>query len=353
LVSSLSDFYEVQAYNMKRTEPIPKECKILIIAKPDSTFTEWVRYKIDNFVMRGGKVLWLMDQVDADMDSLRGKLEFLAQPKNLNIDDMLFKYGVRVNYDLIQDLKCTPIPVVVGQVGNRPQTELRPWYYFPLITPNGEHPISKNLDPIQVKFANTLDIIDNQVSKQVLLTSSRYTRVVMAPTRIHLGQISEKINPKQFNKPNKPVAVLMEGKFPSVFSNRMFGSFAQQVIDSLKMPAMKESVETKMIVVSDGDIAANYVNKANGSVAPLGFDRFTNQLYGNKPFLLNCIDYLADDSGFMQIRSKEITLRMLNPQKIQKNKSKWQMLNTLVPISIMLAFGFVYTYRRRAKFAKK
>ncbi len=350
-VSSLSEFYEVQAYTLSKPEPIPADVKLVVVARPDSTFSDWARYKLDNFVMRGGRVLWLIDQVEASMDSMSGGVSFMAYPRNLNLDDMLFKYGVRLNYDLIQDIRCTPIPIVIGQMGNRPQTELMPWFYYPLVTPNGRHPLSKNLDPIQMRFAGTIDLIDNSVKKQVLLTSSRYTKVLPAPARVSLGIIKEKPNPRQFNKPNQNLAVLLEGQFPSLYQNRIIGSFAQQVIDSLKMPIKEKSVATKMIVVSDGDLIANGVNRSTGAVTPLGFDRYTGQLYGNKTFLLNCVDYLLDDAGFMEIRAREISLRLLNRQKVQRQKTMLQIVNVGVPLVLLAIFGFIFRWRRTHRFA--
>ncbi len=351
-VSSLSEFYEVQAYTLSKPEPIPADVKLVVVAKPDSTFSDWARYKLDNFVMRGGRVLWLVDQVDASMDSMQGGVSFMAFPRNLNLDDMLFKYGVRLNYDLIQDIRCTPIPIVVGQMGNRPQTELMPWYYYPLVTPNGQHPLSKNIDPIQLRFAGTIDLIDNPVKKQVLLTSSRYTKVLPAPARVSLGVIKEKPDPRKFKNANQNLAVLLEGEFPSLYQNRIIGSFAQQVIDSLKMPIREKSSPTKMIVISDGDMIANSVNKSTGAVSPLGFDRFTGQLYGNKTFLLNCVDYLLDDAGFMEIRAREITLRLLNRQKVQRQKVMIQLVNVGAPLLMLAIFGFIFRWRRTRRYAQ-
>ncbi|MEP7170885.1 MAG: gliding motility-associated ABC transporter substrate-binding protein GldG, partial [Bacteroidota bacterium] len=293
----------------------------IIIAKPDSAFDEKDKFIIDQFIMKGGKALWLIDPMTAEMDSLAEKNDALATANDLNLDDMLFHYGVRINYDLVMDLQSVPIPMVVGYSGGRPQQKLMPWYYFPLVFPESKNPIVNNLNAVRFQFASTIDTVGNRdLKKTVLLSSSKYTRIVKAPARISLEIMRKEPDMKMFNQPNKILAVLVEGVFESNFLNRI-----PPVIASSKEIGFKEkSVRTKMVVVSDGDVIRNDYRKTSESAMPLGYDRYTGQTYGNKNFLLNVIDYLCDDSGLITVRSKEIKLRLLDKTLVEGSKTFWQ-----------------------------
>ncbi|HKR04022.1 MAG TPA: gliding motility-associated ABC transporter substrate-binding protein GldG [Bacteroidia bacterium] len=320
----------------------------ILIAKPDSVFDEKDKFIIDQFIMKGGKAVWLIDPMTAEMDSLADKNDVLATARELNLDDMLFRYGVRINYDLVQDLQSVPIPMVVGYSGGRPQQKLLPWFYFPLVFPGSKHPIVNNLNAIRFQFASTIDTVGSRdLKKTVLLSSSKYTRVVKAPARISLEMLRKEPDMNMFNQPDKILAVLVEGTFPSNFTNRI-----PPVIAEDKDIGFKEtSVPTKMVVVSDGDVIRNDYRKSSESPMPLGYDRYTGQTYGNKNFLLNVIDYLCDDSGLITVRSKEIKLRLLDKTLITTGKTFWQVLNTVLPLFLILVFGFVKGHLRRRRFA--
>ena len=354
IAKSLNEFYTLSRYDLKSVEAVPEDVELLVIAKPTEAFSEWHKFKIDNFIMRGGKVLWLIDPVIAEMDSMTPENYFMSVPRELGLDEMLFKYGVRINTDLVQDLKSSRIPIVYGSIGGQPQQKLFPWFYHPLVSGETQHPIVRNLDPIAFKFASTIDLVEAEgIKKSVLLQSSQRSRRMLAPVRVNLQLATEQSKEEQFNKAGLPMAVLLEGSFTSHFKNRYLNEFALQAIDSLGMKRVDASKPTKMVVIGDGDVIRNHVRKATGEVYPLGYDRYTNQMYGNKVFLLNAIDYLLDDGGLINVRSKQITLRMLDGKKVQENRLRWQLLNLALPVVLLLAFGLIRNQWRKRKYAQR
>lgn len=322
--------------------------KAVVIAAPDSAFDEKDKFIIDQYIMNGGKVLWLVDGTKATMDSLQNSAEMVAASNDLNLDDMLFRYGARLNHDLVLDLQAAPIPIVTGYVGNRPQQNLMPWFYFPVVVSNSKHPIVNNLNAVKFEFVSSIDMVGSQkITKTPLLTTSEYSRVFLAPARVNLELIRTEPDVKQYNNPHKIVALLLEGQFDSNFKNRIPATIAS---DSL-IKYRDTGDSTRMIVVSDGDVIKNRIRKGQG-IIPLGEDRYTGQVYGNKSFIMNCIDYLCDDSGLMEVRSKELKLRLLDKTKMVDERLKWQVVNTAGPVLMILLFGIFQFMRRRAKFAK-
>jgi len=321
--------------------------RMLVIPKPDKPFTELEKFKIDQYVMRGGKVLWTIDQVSAELDSLKGHgNEQLSFPKQLNLDDQLFVYGVRINYDLIADMSCASIPVVTGNVGGQPQIQNAPWLFFPVIIPQSKNPVVKDLDGIRTEFVSTIDTIGVKgIKKTILLTSSAHNKKFSAPYLLSLQALEQEPDPKQFINEPKTVGVLLEGKFKSDFLNRPLPEGLTDKVESLP-----ESKPTKMIVISDGDIFKNQVGQ-DGSVYPLGYDRYTQQTYGNKNLLLNIADYMTDDSGLIELRTKEIKIRLLDRAKIRSEKLYWQVINNAVPLAFVLIFAIFQHYIRRRKYA--
>ena len=345
--NALSDFYKVDSVNINGSLTALKDFSALIIAGPDTAFAEKDKFIIDQYIMHGGKVLWLIDRMQINMDSLTASSSNVALPIELNIDDMLFKYGVRINTDLLLDLQAAPIPIVTGYVGNQPKQKLFPWYYFPLLQTEGIHPIIHNLNAIKTEFVSSIDTIESEnVNKTVLLTTSKFSRLQMAPARVSLNMLREEPDPKMFNKQNIPVAVLLEGNFTSNYVNRI----PEQIASSSEIDFKKTSVLTSMIVVSDGDVIANYVSK-KGNIYPLGYDRFTGQNYGNKNFILNCIDYLCGNKAILGLRGKEFKLRLLDAAKTE-NRAAIQWVNLLIPALIVLIFGFIFNFLRKKKFAR-
>jgi ABC-2 type transport system permease protein len=344
--------YEVKDFDLANNYRIAN-IDVIVIAKPRIAFADQDLYKIDQFVMRGGKVLWLVDGTNAEMDSLKkSPTGQFVQPSNFNLDDMLFKYGVRINNDVVQDINlCNPIPLIVGQMGNAPQTEMFPWYYFPLLVSDNNHAIIRNLDPVASFFASTIDTIQNKgVSKTILLHTTENAKAQLAPTRVHFGILQGKPNPAYYNQPKLPVAVLLEGEFESAFTNRLppETKAAFDTVEELK--PIERSAKSKMIVIADGDIMRSEVRN-DSSAYPLGYYMYTKQQFANKDFILNCIEYLIDDSGILETRNKEVKLRLLNKMKAEDEKLKWQLINIAAPILLVILLGLAFGFYRRKRYA--
>lgn len=350
ITRSLSEFYEVDTVSIQGRLNSLRNFKAIIIAKPSSAFDEKKdKFILDQYIMNGGKILWLIDPMSASMDSLIKSNTSISVNLPLNLEDQLFKYGARINSDIILDLQCAPIPIITGYTGNQPQQSLLPWYFFPLIVPTSNHPIVNNLNAIKCEFVSSIDTVAvKNVTKTILLTTSKYTKLLYSPVRIGLSAVKEQPKLNQYNKPNRTVALLLEGKFTSVFTNRILPSIREDKSINFK----EESVPTKMIVISDGDIIKNQIHKSSGNIFPLGYDRYTGQTYGNKNFILNCIDYLCDESGLIGVRSKELKLRLLNNTKIDENKYKWQIIGVSLPILLIIFFGLIYHFIRKRKYIK-
>ena len=321
--------------------------KAIVIAKPDTAFSEEDKFMIDQYVMYGGRVLWLMESVFCNMDSLRYAPSTLAIPQSTNLEDMLFKYGVRVNTDLLQDARCAAIPGPSGYVGDQLQWALQPWVFFPIVIPSSDHPIVRNLNGIKLEFASSIDTVGGKgIKKTVLLSTSDNTRALRTPTQVSLDVMVEEPKPEQFNKQNVPVAVLLEGKFESVFKNRL----TRIIKGSSEIQFREQGKSTKMIVVSDGDVMRNHINP-DGTYLPTGFDKYTSQQFGNKTFLLNAINYLCDDMSRTSIRARALEIRLLDRKKAEAERTKWQVINVAVPIILILLFGFINAYLRKKRYA--
>ncbi|WP_457618803.1 gliding motility-associated ABC transporter substrate-binding protein GldG [Lutibacter sp.] len=313
---------------------------LAIIAKPTKKFTEEEKYTLDQFIMNGGKTLWLIDNVQAELDSLMRTGETLAYPRDLGLTDLFFNYGIRINTDLIQDLYASEIPLVTGNIGNKTQFSQFQWEFFPLLNSPNNHPINNNIEAVNVKFVNSIDTLKNTIRKTILLQSSEFSKPIGTPSIISLKGIAQKPNPSEYNIGKKTIAVLLEGKFKSAYNGR---------IKPFKIKNPKEiGVTSKMIVASDGDIIANEISK--GKPLELGVNKWTNQRYGNKEFLLNTVNYLLDDTGLINIRSKAIKINFLNKQKAFEETTKWQFINILFPLLILAVFGLLFNYLRRKKY---
>ena len=325
----------------------------LLIVKPATPFSEAEKLKIDQYIMNGGKVLWFIDKLYAEYDSLaRTQTEFVAFDKNLNLDDILFKYGARINGDLLQDKKSAKQPMVVGMQGNQPQVERVPFYYYPLLSSPSENAISKNLDDVLSIFPGSIDTVKAAgIKKTILLASDTNSRTLSTPALVSLKNIDPQQSSKYFAKSYLPVAVLLEGKFTSLFANRM----SREMEDTLAMSSSKPFLpqgkkEAKQIVVSDADIITNVVTKTEGAL-PMGEQQYENYQFANREFLMNAVDYMVNPNGVLQARNKDFTLRLLDKQKILTEKTFWQLLNIALPIALVLLFGWVYQWWRRRRFA--
>ncbi|KAF2338881.1 gliding motility-associated ABC transporter substrate-binding protein GldG [Flavobacterium ginsenosidimutans] len=322
-----------------------KKYDLAIIAKPTEKFSDEEKEVLDQFIMNGGKTLWLIDQVAADMDSLYNDMgATLAYPRDLNLNDMFFKYGFRINPDLIKDEQGSPIKLATGEQGSATQYQDFIWKFAPQVYPTSQHPIVKNLGGIKFDFASPIDTLKNGIKKTVLLQSSQYSKTIGSPVEINLNMVTEKTSPQDYlNKGNKPLAVLLEGSFHSAFENRVL-PFKDNSFTAQGKP-------NKMIVVADGDLAKNQLDK-NGIPVELGYDQRTGQLYDNKDFIMNCINYLLDDTGLINIRSKDVELPLLDKEKVYESYTLTQFITIGVPILILLIFGLVFTFIRKRKYSK-
>lgn len=347
IADALSEFYIVKRVTINEQLNALKQLDAIIIAKPDSSFSDRDQFIIDQFVMKGGKILWLIDPLYTSPDSLRKNGGTLSVPYDLRLDKLLYKYGVRINQDMIADMQSSVIPVNVAMRGQPANIQMKPWIFSPLIMPTGNHPIVKNLDVIKVDFASSIDTVAAKgIKKTILLQSSKYSKSILAPVRVDLRMVNMPQDEKRFDNPYRNVAVLLEGEFESMFKHHLDPKIARDSAIGFK----ENGVNTKMIVVSDGDIIRNDIDYRSQKKLPLGYDKYTNQTYGNKNFILNCMNYLCDDSGLIGVRARELTLRLLDKKKLKNERLKWQLINTGVPLLLLLVFGVIYNIRRKRKY---
>jgi ABC-2 type transport system permease protein len=354
LEKNLRQFYNTGRIFLDSVVTISPEIGVLVVAKPRTAFSEKDKFKIDQYVMNGGKVMWLIDRLTASLDSMQRQPNFMPNDYPINLEDILFKYGVRIQPNLVLDLDCTKIPLVTGKMGNAPQFELFPWYYAPSVAATASHPVVKNLDRVSLQFPSSIDTVRTKtpVKKTILLTSSQYSRLQYAPVRLNFEMLRYDADKTKFDKPNQTVAVMLEGEFPSMYENRLTDEMAAG-LKQLHIAYKPTSLPTKMLVVSDGDVAANDVtNAAEKSYAPLGYNKYEKHLYANKDFLINAIEYLLDDNGVIAARTREVKLRLLDGVRTKSEKTFWQVLNVGVPLLLLLGFGWVFNFLRRRKYAQ-
>lgn len=328
------------ASNPQRTLKDLSSFDLAIIAKPTEKFTENEKFTIDQFITNGGKTLWMIDNVQADMDSLFNSGKMLAYPRDLNLTDLLFGYGVRINTLLIQDLYAAKIPLATGNVGNQPQFQNLPWFYHPVVNGNPNHPITKNVSPVRMQFVTQIDTLKNNIKKTPLLVSSLLTKKTGTPTFVELQSIAQEPKEGDYQGNYQLFGVLLEGNFNSAYKNR---------IKPYSSPLFKEqSVMNKMVVISDGDVGKNQLLK--GRPHDLSTDKWTNEQFGNKEFLINAVDYLLDDSGLISLRNKNVQINNLDKKRAFKERTYWQLLNVALPLVLLLGFGIVFNYIRRRKY---
>jgi len=347
--------YKLFTFDLKGQSFIPDTMKVLLVVKPAETFTDAEKLKIDQYIMRGGKVLWFIDNLHAEQDSLSFKSELIAYDRNLNLQDLLFNYGVRINPDLLMDLQCDFMPFAVGGSASNAQYEFLHWNYYPLFESNNNHIINKNLGLVAGRFVNSIDTIEAEdIKKTFLLQSSLHSRVISTPALISPNENRNAPEDALFRKRGIPSAVLLEGRFTSFFRGRI--SRTQR--DSLA-PAggfvERNETENKMIVVADGDIVLNDVSAKQGPL-PMGMNLYTvgsqyEYQFANRDFLLNCLEYLSSKNTVIQTRNKEIVLRLLDGKKVEAEKTKWQLINIALPILLIIVFGVLYQQVRRQRFA--
>jgi ABC-2 type transport system permease protein len=346
ITMSLAKFFTIDRGIINGNPGMLDKYAAVIIAGPEKELSESDKLVLDQYIMNGGKVMWLFDEVEVNSDSLvYGETIGLYRP--LNIEDQLFRYGARVNPAIVQDLECMLIRLTVMSGLNSQQIVPAPWVYYPLLKPSANHPVTRNLNKVKGEFTNFIDTVglDPAIHKKILLSTSNYSRTLSPPVMISLKEAELTYDEKDFNKSNLPVAVLLEGVFPSVFKNRTVSTLT----DDKNFKVKTESLESKMIVIADADIIRNEVRRVGleEMPLPLGQDKHTGQVFGNKDFLINCLNYLVDDNGIMELRSREIKLRLLNTVKIKSEKFKWQLINIAGPVLIVVLAGLLYSYFRR------
>jgi ABC-2 type transport system permease protein len=349
LLKDIGNYYHLAKFTLDSIAKNPIKTSVqlntydlAIIAKPTEAFSEEEKYSLDQYILNGGNTIWMVDNVYAEMDSLYRSGKTLAYPRNLNLDDFFFRYGARINQNLVKDLYASKIALATGNTGKKSNYQNFSWYYSPLVSTKNTHPIVHNITPVKLAFVSSIDTLKNTIKKTVLLQSSQLSKTIQTPAIIELKSVTEKPDPRIFNNGNQILGLLLEGEFTSAYKDRL---------KPLKLKNPKEiGIPSKMVLISDGDIAKNDIHQ--GAPLELGIDKWTQEHYGNKEFLLNTIEYLLDDSGLISIRSKNISLKNLDKKKVLENHTYWQFINLFIPLLITAIFGVLFFYYRRKKYGK-
>ena len=348
----LHKYYITERFKLDDNLSIPAETDLLVVAKPRSPFSDTDLFKIDQFIMNGGRALFFIDQLNANLDSINKYDQFIPSKVDHGLDDLFFNMGIRINNDLIADLSCSKIPQVIGSAGGKAQTEMFNWYFHPVVVPGSSHPVVHNIGPLNLDFPSTIDTLKSKanVRKTVLLESSQYSRVQKQPIQLDFDILQFEPDVDKFKKGSQVIGVLIEGELESAYRNRLTGDFKAILMqDSSEYRPKTDSA--KIIIVSDGDLIKNLYNSKTKSFAPVGYNQWENYVFeGNEKFILNAIDYMLDDTGLLNTRTKEVKLRLLNATKIAEEKIKWQLINLLGPLLFLLVFGVVFSLIRKFKY---
>jgi gliding-associated putative ABC transporter substrate-binding component GldG len=343
--NALLEQYDVRKVNLSRRSSLEQYDAIAIV-KPSLPFSEADKYKLDQFIMRGGKVMFMLDKSNASMDSASNE-NSLALPIDLNLDDLLFRYGVRINYDLVQDRNASLYPIVTGESGGKPKMQMLEWPFFPLINHYADHTTTRNLDAVLTRFVSSIDTVKAEgVRKTPLILTSAYSRLVAIPANISVNELLTNVRPEEFSAGSQIVGYMLEGQFTSLYRNRFVPA------RSGSEPFRETGVTTSIVVLGDGDIARNEVNARTGQPQPLGFDPFSNYTFANLDLLMNLMAYLTDEDGLITVRNKEVRIRPLDRERIASGKTKWQLINLVLPLLMIVLFGIVRAWNRRRKFAR-
>lgn len=341
---TLSQNNKLSRINLLKNNKLNSTLDLLIIAKPTKPFSDAEKLILDQYIVKGGKVIFFIDKINASLDFLEnGKT--VAVPYEFNLEDLFFKLGFRLNQTLYLDLQSSMIPMVIGMQGNQPQTQLMPWLFYPVFTHFSSHPIVKNMSAVSSKFLGSIDTVKAaEITKTPLIFTSKYCKEIQVPAEIDLSSARKQPNPQEFSKGEQAVGYLMEGKFKSMFTNRL----TESKMDSIQFKSIDS--DSKIIVFSDGDLIRNDVSPDGKQTLPLGYDRYVRKKMANKDLVLNCIDYMLDNSGIISLRAKELKLRPLDKQKIESERTKWQFINVSLPLIFLILFGLAKVYLRKKKF---
>ncbi len=353
LGESLRSDYQLGIFDLKSAYPDAAKIDALLIVKPTISFTDEDKLKLDQYVMQGGKIIWCIDKLHAELDSLmRSKSEYTAFDRDLRLDDLLFKYGVRINPDLLQDLNCAKLPLVIGYNPDKsPRMQRVPWPYYPLLSSISDNPISKNIDKVLPIFPSSIDTVKAEgIIKTILLASDTNSRVIGSPAIVSTNSVKTEEDFKSFYKSYLPVAVLLEGKFKSLFANRLAKSVSDTIEKTTGHAYLSNGLNSsKQIVISDADIVTNSISATSGPLS-MGELLFENYRFANKEFMLNCVDYLINNNGIFETRNKEFTLRLLDKKKVAEQKTFWQFVNICLPILLIVLLGFIFQWIRKNKY---
>ncbi len=355
---TLRQFYDTYYFSLDSILQIPAdEVNVLIVGKPRFTFSKQDQFKLDQYVMNGGKMLWLIDRLNVNIDSINQNERYVPLPYNLDLENLWFSYGIRINPSMVLDLECSTIPLKVGDAGGQPQFRAFPYFYHPVVAPKSEHPIVKSLDRVNLFFPSTIDTTiktKTPVEKTVLLSSSAKSRIQLSPATLDFEMLRTPPQVEKFNQPFQAVAVLYEGVFTSAFENRVTESMMQG-LEQLKLQFKVQSSSNSMIVVADGDIIRNDV-RLNDQNQPypleLGLNPFDRYVYANKSFLLNAVEFLLDKNGIIESRGKDVKLRLLDQTRANAEQTKWQMINIVLPLLFLLLFGLLFTWARKRRYGR-
>ncbi len=354
VAAALQPFYVMERFDITDNLLIPKRIKCVVVAKPTKPMAESHKYKLDQYIMNGGRVLWLVENLSSSLDSMSRHGGFMALDQALGLDDQLFRYGVRINANMVEDLQCNPIPLVVGTdaSGNAQNTKLFGWPFFPVVTDhNKDHPVTRNMDAVRYQFAGSIDTIKTPgIKKTVLSKSSEYSKTTYTPFQVNVNSVRTTPNPERYNKGGQILAVALEGEFTSAFKNRLTPATASMIDTMSQLENKEQSVATKMIVISDGDVIRNDIDFRSNRALPLSAYKYSRQQFSNLDFITNCIDYLIDDSGIMLARSKDVQWRLLDKKKVKEQQGTWQIVNMALPLLLLMVFGFVYNFLRRRRY---
>src|SRR5450631_3309351 len=352
LIQYLRENFRFDVVRLDSLPIIPAELNALIMVKHSKKCSDEDKRKLDQFVMRGGSLICLIDNLNAEMDSLRTGRETVAYDRGLNLDDLLFRYGVRLNQDLLEDMQCASINLVVGSQGGKPQFQLMPWPYYPLLDGSAASTITRNLDPVYSKFTNSVDTVKaTDIRKTILLQSSPNARTVATPALISLEMVKMAADPKLFQQSHVPVAVLLEGRFHSLYANRITNALKDSFANIYKQPFLSSAEKSaRIIICADGDVVMNDLDE-HGRPLPLGFSKDINYTFANTEFLSNCIEYCVNPDGILEARSKDYSLRLLDPEKTEDGRAFWQFINIGLPLGVILICGLIFQYIRKRKYS--
>ena len=355
LEAKLAQYYQVGRIQLDSVTEIGEQADLLIVGKPTKPFSRQKQFMIDQYLMRGGNIIWMIDRLNINLDSISQSRFYIPEPYPLDLDDMWFKYGIRIQPNLIQDLECTRIPQVVGVAGDKPQIEKFKWYYHILANPDSDHPIVNNLDRINLYSPSTIDTIQTSLpsKKTVLLHSSKYSRFQLSPARVTFDILQYEPEPERFNKPFQPVAVLVEGTFESFFKNKLTPG-TLDVLNQIGTEFLEQSTQTgKMIFISDGDFAKNLYEAGTERISPIGFNKWENYAFiGNEDFITNAVEYLMDEQGVMNARAKRIKLRLIDQFKADNERTYWRLFNLGLPIVFLALVGIVFQSIRKRRYSR-